>query len=118
MGDILFPRDPGLLILAALAREDLHGYGIMKEVETLSEGRVSLALGTLYGALDRLVKKGAVQVAHEERHGGRLRRYYHLTESGADSLLRETELQAKLIETTRSNLESRTRAATRPLEVT
>jgi DNA-binding PadR family transcriptional regulator len=112
-----FPRDPSLLILAALAREDLHGYGIMKEVEAQSEGRARLALGTLYGALDRLVQTGAVEVAREERRGGRLRRYYHLTETGADSLRRELELQTRLIEITRSNLESRKPAIARPLEV-
>lgn len=118
MNDSLFPRDPGFLILAALAHEDLHGYGIMKEVETLSGGRVRMALGTLYGALDRLVKRGAVEVARDERHGGRLRRYYRLTESGAASLRDEVEMQAILIEATRSNLESRKPATARPLEAT
>jgi PadR family transcriptional regulator PadR len=117
MSELLFPRDAGFLILASLAREDLHGYGIMKEVEALSRGQVRLALGTLYGALDRLVQKGAVEVAREERQGGRLRRYYRLTTFGADSLRGEIELQARMIETTRSNLASRKLTLARPLEV-
>ncbi len=116
MTELHFPRDPSLLVLAALAREDLHGYGIMKDVEAQSEGRVRLALGTLYGVLDRLVQTGAIEVAREERRGGRLRRYYRLTETGADSLRRELELQIRLIEITRSNLESRKPAIARPLE--
>jgi DNA-binding PadR family transcriptional regulator len=117
MSDSLFLRDPSFLILAALAREDLHGYGIMKQVEAESEGQVRLSLGTLYGALDRLVKKGAIEVAREERTGGRLRRYYRLSESGTDSLRKELELRSRLVETTRSHLESRRPATIRPLEV-
>jgi DNA-binding PadR family transcriptional regulator len=117
MSDPLFVRDPSFLILAALAREDLHGYGIAKQVAVQSESQMRLSLGTLYGALDRLVKKGAIEVAREERTGGRLRRYYHLTESGADSLRRELDLRSRLIETTRSHLDSRRSATPRPLEV-
>ena len=116
MGDSLFLRDPSFLILAALAREDLHGYGIMKQVEGQSDGQVRLSLGTLYGALDRLVQKGAIEVAREERTGGRLRRYYRLSDSGADSLRRELDLRSQLVETTRSDLASRRPATTRPLE--
>ena len=112
MADVVFLHDPSFLILAALAQEDLHGYGIMKEVERLSEGQARLALGTL----DRLLQKGGVEIAREERQGGRLRRYYHLTESGADDLRRETEIQAQLIEATRKNLERRKSAVSKPLE--
>jgi PadR family transcriptional regulator PadR len=74
MSEHMFTRDPAFLIMAALAGEDLHGYGIMKEVERLSLGQARLALGTLYGAIDRLAEKGLVEVAREERQGGRLRR--------------------------------------------
>ena len=116
MADVVFLHDPSFLILAALAQEDLHGYGIMKEVERLSGGQAHLALGTLYGTLDRLLQKGGVEIAREERQGGRLRRYYHLTESGADDLRRETEIQAQLIEATRKNLERRKSAVSKPLE--
>jgi DNA-binding PadR family transcriptional regulator len=42
--------------------------------------------GTLYGALDRLAEQGLVEVDREEAVGGRLRRYYRLTDSGAAAL--------------------------------
>ena len=116
MSEHTFLRDPAFLIMAALAEEDLHGYGIMKEVERLSGGQMRLALGTLYGALDRLEEKGLVLVAREERQGGRLRRYYHLTDPGAGDLWRETELQARMIDATRESLKSRRPASVRPLE--
>ena len=48
-------QEPTFLILAALAAEPLHGYGVILEVTQLSAGRVTLRPGTLYGALDRLV---------------------------------------------------------------
>ncbi|MFD1452722.1 PadR family transcriptional regulator [Oceanobacillus sojae] len=41
--------------------EPLHGYGIMQKVEKMSEGRVTLAAGTLYGALNNLLKKGWIE---------------------------------------------------------
>ena len=116
MGESLFLRDPGFHILAALAGGDRHGYGIMKVVAAQSEGSVHLSLGTLYGALERLAKKGAVEIVREERAGGRLRRYYHLTDSGADSLRREMALRSLLIETTLSSLDARRQATFTPLE--
>lgn len=112
----MFTRDPSFLIMAALSGEDLHGYGVMKEVERLSQGEARLALGTLYGAIDRLVEKGLVEVAKEEHQGRRLRRYYHLTDQGADDLRRETELQARVVEATRENLRSRAPLSAKPLE--
>ena len=46
------------LVLTALAEEPLHGYAIVQAVEQLSEGRMVLRVGTLYGVLDRLVADG------------------------------------------------------------
>ena len=115
MDDNSFTRDPAYLILAALSGEDLHGYGIMKEVERLSQGQARLALGTLYGAIDRLAEKGLVEVAREEHQGRRLRRYYRLTDKGVDGLSREAEMHARLVEVTQQRLQARTPlAATLP----
>lgn len=60
----------------------------------LSEGRVALKVGTLYGVLDRLVDDGLVAFDREEVHRGRLRRYYRLTEDGSSALGAEAERQA------------------------
>ena len=51
-------RSRHFFILTALVGEPRHGYGIVGEVEDLSEGRVHLQVGTLYGVLDRLVGEG------------------------------------------------------------
>jgi PadR family transcriptional regulator, regulatory protein PadR len=84
-------REPTFLILTALAAGPLHGYGLIAEVDRLSDGRVSLRPGTLYGALDRLTDDGHVTADREEIVDGRLRRYYRLTPDGENALRAETE---------------------------
>ncbi|QYC45515.1 Transcriptional regulator PadR-like family protein [Nonomuraea coxensis DSM 45129] len=69
-------------ILVALTAEPLHGYGIIKQVRTQSLGEVDLAVGTLYGALDRLSETGWVRLDREETVNGRPRRYYRITDDG------------------------------------
>jgi PadR family transcriptional regulator PadR len=77
---------PAYFILAALLDGPRHGYGIIKHAAELSEGRVRLAAGTLYGALDRLVERGLVVPDKEEIVEGRARRYYRLTDQGVQAL--------------------------------
>jgi DNA-binding PadR family transcriptional regulator len=86
--------EPAFFILTALVDAPRHGYGIVRAVSELSDGRVRLKVGTLYGVLDRLVGDGLVEPDHEEVQQGRLRRYYRLTEPGRRSLAAEAERQA------------------------
>lgn len=79
-----------LFILASLTRGELHGYGIARDVEELSEGRVKLTAGTLYGALNRLTGDGLITESHELVVDGRRRRYYRLTSAGEAVLAEET----------------------------
>lgn len=86
--------EPAFFILTALVDAPRHGYGIVGEVAGLSDGRVRLRVGTLYGVLDRLVGDGLVELDREEVQQGRLRRYYRLTEAGKRALATEAERQA------------------------
>lgn len=79
-------REPTFLVLAALADGRKHGYALISEAATLSDGRVQLKVGTLYAALDRLSEEGLVQSAGEEVVDGRHRRYYELSDAGAERL--------------------------------
>lgn len=81
-------------MLTALVEGPRHGYGIVRDVDELSEGRVDLKVGSLYGLLDRLVTDGLVERDREEVHQGRLRRYYRLTEQGRSVLVGEAARQA------------------------
>jgi DNA-binding PadR family transcriptional regulator len=76
-------------VLASLLDERLHGYGIVKKAALLSGGAVNLTTGTLYGALDRLVGQGLVAADGEEEVDGRLRRYYRITDAGAEAVSNE-----------------------------
>jgi DNA-binding PadR family transcriptional regulator len=85
--------EPTFLILVSLEGDPKHGYAIMKEVEALSQGRVKLSTGTLFGAIKRLLGKEwihRVSVA-EETADGRGRKYYALTRRGRRIL--EAEIQ-------------------------
>jgi PadR family transcriptional regulator, regulatory protein PadR len=82
--------EQALFILASLALGELHGYGIAQDVEELSEGRVLLTAGTLYGALNRLTGEGLVAQTREDVVEGRRRRYYRLTAAGQAALAEET----------------------------
>ncbi|MEW9527500.1 PadR family transcriptional regulator [Microbispora sp. NPDC049125] len=89
-------REQSYLILLALAEGPLHGYGVIKAVRELSEDRVRLGPGTLYGALDRLSAEGLVGVVKEEVVDGRHRRYYELTGAGGEVVTEETVRLARL----------------------
>jgi DNA-binding PadR family transcriptional regulator len=82
------------LVLTALADGPRHGYGIVREVAELSEGRVDLKIGSLYGLLDRLATDKLIEPDREEPHDGRLRRYYRITRDGRLALAAEAELRA------------------------
>jgi PadR family transcriptional regulator PadR len=92
-------RDSGLSILTVLAGGRRHGYAIIKDAEALTRGRVMLKVSSLYAALDRLEAEGLVKRAGDEVVDGRLRRYFALTDAGADALRLEAdrlEAQAKV----------------------
>ncbi|NMO49853.1 PadR family transcriptional regulator [Actinoplanes sp. TBRC 11911] len=91
-------REPTFLILTALADSPRHGYGLITEVDRLSDGAVALRPGTLYGSLDRLVEEGLVARDREEVVSGRLRRYYRLTADGEAALRAETERLRRHVE--------------------
>ncbi|GAA2588809.1 hypothetical protein GCM10010399_18560 [Dactylosporangium fulvum] len=105
-------REPTFLILTALARAPMHGYGLITEVAELSGGRLELRPGTLYGALDRLSDDGLVAVDREEIVDGRARKYYRLTEQGDTTLRAETERLRRNVEAATRRLDER--AALRP----
>ncbi len=100
-------REQSYLILLALSEGPLHGYGVIKAVRELSEERVRLGAGTLYGALDRLAGDGLVTVTGEEVVDGRHRRYYDLTGQGREALTEETARLSRLSATAQRRLSLR-----------
>lgn len=83
--------EQALFILACLAHGERHGYAIAQEAAQLSDGRVRLTAGTLYGALNRLTEQGLVEPTDERVVDGRVRRYHRLTVPGERVLTEEVE---------------------------
>jgi PadR family transcriptional regulator, regulatory protein PadR len=88
-------REPTYFILAALLAGPLHGYAIIKRAAEMSDGRVKLATGTLYAALDRLSADGYVRLVSEEVVEGRIRRSYGLTDAGSAAVRAEAQRMAE-----------------------
>lgn len=88
-------REPTYFTLAALLDGPLHGYGIIKRAQELSDGTVRMTAGTLYGALDRLSREGLVAQEGQEIVAGRARRYYRLTDEGRSALEIEAARMSK-----------------------
>jgi DNA-binding PadR family transcriptional regulator len=89
------PLTPAVLhILLALSTGDRHGYGIMKQVEADSDGRVKMGPGTLYGSLGRMMDAGLIRESDRRRDpdmDDERRVYYELTGLGRDALSAELE---------------------------
>lgn len=74
--------------------EPLHGYAVMQKVEELSNGRVRIAAGTMYGATENLLKQKLIcEVPNEDKR----RRVYRLTEDGQEVLNLEVKRLKQLI---------------------
>lgn len=95
MGPLPPMREPTYFVLASLLAGPLHGYAIIKRAEEMSGGRVRVATGTLYTALDRLTSEGYVRLVSEQVVAGRVRRSYGLTDEGSAALRAEAQRMAE-----------------------
>jgi len=101
--------EQSFLILAALADQPRHGYGLVTEVAALSGDRIQLRASTLYAALERLAARGLVEPERDEVENGRLRRYYRLTDAGATAVEAETQRMIDQARAAKRRLARRTR---------
>ncbi len=77
-------------------QKPLHGYGIIQNVEELSKGRVKLAAGTLYGALNSLVDKGWIDALPENPESRK--KEYVITKTGLSILKEELARLTELVD--------------------
>lgn len=80
-----------LLILKTLALEPLHGWGIAKRIQQLSNDVLRANQGSLYPALYRLEDRGWIQGEWGVSPGGRRAKFYTLTKGGREQLLAERD---------------------------
>jgi DNA-binding PadR family transcriptional regulator len=91
-------------ILLALADEDLHGYGIMRQVSDQTDGRMRLGPGTLYSSIRTLVEEKLIEEVdprEDAKLGQERRRYYRLTSAGRRLARSEAERLADLLRVAR-----------------
>jgi DNA-binding PadR family transcriptional regulator len=92
-------------ILLALAGEDLHGYGIMRQVAEQTDGRMRLGPGTLYSSIQTLLEEKFIEevdLREDAKLGHERRRYYRLTSAGRKLARSEAERLAGLLRVARS----------------
>jgi DNA-binding PadR family transcriptional regulator len=92
-------------ILLSLADGDLHGYGIMRQVEEQTNGRMRLGPGTLYSSIQALLEEGFIEEV--DRSGdvvgtSERRRFYRLTSAGRKLARSEAERLADLLRVARA----------------
>ena len=92
-------REPTFYILLSLSPGPKHGYAIMKEVEALSEGRLLLSTGTLYGAIQRLLEEDWIRRVDDPlpNRTERERKAYALTGRGRRLLSTEIERLRQMV---------------------
>ena len=92
-------------ILLALADEDRHGYGIMRQVEVQTAGTIRLGPGTLYGSIKTLLEAKLIEELEERSApdlGGDRRRYYRLTAGGRQLAVEEASRLATTLRVARA----------------
>ena len=99
--------ESALLILLSLAPEPRHGYAILKDVEELSQGRVKLSTGTLYGALRRMLEDKWIE-RFQETDASRDRQAYKLSGNGHQVLAAEVSRMKQLTRIAGTRLAGRT----------
>jgi DNA-binding PadR family transcriptional regulator len=102
----LLPLTPAVFhILLALADGERHGYGVIKEVDARTEGRVRLGPGTLYGSIKRMLAEGMIEESGERPDpelDDERRRYYRLTKFGRRVAVAEAERLSRLVSSARA----------------
>ncbi len=87
--------EPVLLILTSLASAPRHGYALIKDIESLSVGRVRMSTGTLFGALRRLLEDHWIE-RFEQEDTSRQKQAYRLTAAGRKQLELELDRMKQL----------------------
>lgn len=91
------------MLLSLTDNRELHGYGIKLEVEERTKGRMDLDPGTVYGYLKKMQKAGLIHESDQrEDEENNRRRYYKLTEFGAQILFAEFQRMEEMVKVGRT----------------
>jgi PadR family transcriptional regulator PadR len=96
-----------VLVLQTLSAEPLHGYGIARWIQRVTDDGLRLQEGTLYPALYRLENRGLVKAEWGITENNRRAKYYRLTAAGRKQLAAETAAWSRLVTLVSRVLEAR-----------
>ena len=94
----LFPGALEMMILQILHQQPLHGYGLVQHIQRTSNDLLRVEEGSLYPALQRLLKAGCVSARWGMSANGRRVRTYQLTRAGKQHLEREVSSFERMLE--------------------
>jgi PadR family transcriptional regulator PadR len=94
----LFPGALEMMVLRLLKREPMHGYALVQRIQQGSRNLLQVEEGSLYPALQRLLKEGLVEAEWRLSSTNRRVRVYRLTAAGAKHLAREVSSYARMLE--------------------
>jgi DNA-binding PadR family transcriptional regulator len=98
--------EPVFLILTSLADQPRHGYALMRDIESISNGRVRLSTGTLYGAIRRLLEDLWIE-RFQQPDKSREKQAYKLTLEGRRQLRLEVERMRQLARAATARMKAR-----------
>jgi PadR family transcriptional regulator len=105
----LFPGALEMMVLQTLQRRPLHGYALVQHIKQASNDLLQIEEGSLYPALQRMLKAGWVKASWRVSTTGRRVRVYEITAAGAKHLGREVSRFERMLEGIRLVLSPLTR---------
>jgi PadR family transcriptional regulator, regulatory protein PadR len=95
-----------LLILKALSLEPLHGLGVARRVEQITQGAYAIGPGSLFPALHRLEERGWLSATLGNSENNRRAKFYRLTAAGRRQLQTETDEWTRVVGVMQAALET------------
>ncbi len=86
-----------MLILKTLSLQPLHGLGLARRIDQVTEGAFQVKPGSLFPALHRMEQKGWIEGAWGESENNRRAKYYRLTSAGRRQLGEERESWSQVV---------------------
>jgi len=93
----IVPGTLDILVLRTLSLGRMHGYGIAQHIERASDDAIKVEKGSLYPALERLLRGGLVTAKWEQSPTGRRARYYTITAAGRRTLGQEVSAFQEMV---------------------
>ena len=100
------PLTEGVFYILLALKKPNHGYGIIQDIQHMTDGRLVLGAGTLYGAINTMLDKGWIKLYSEET-ASRKKKEYMITDIGKEMVKFETERLEELIRNSKMQMEDR-----------